>query len=198
MRRQTLSFYYTTQSWGLDSLIGYLQTFGLQMILSKNHAVIDNGISTRVLPGNWLLGNSCSYSNWSTPKCIYCTAMVRPFLQNTRLSSKRLLGMNNYLCNTKCLTKFLGGYFSFSSIWVLFLDSYMLLSLLDTDARRPKEAHSPNLIHYYHNTIYSPWRNSIYKAPALSNIQKHWADTTSFLSLHHSLGLSLSPSLSSH
>lgn len=170
---------------------------------SRNHAVIDNGISTTVLPRNWLTVDGCSYSNWSMSECIFRRVMVRPFLQNTLLSSKSPIGSNYFSkCNTKCnpLREIQYLFFSISisfleTVPIFFiishiLTSFSILHLYGCNAGRTNHTFQCNPIQ--NHTIYSPWGNSISKALTLSNIYKHWADATLFLSPSFPLSVSLS------
>lgn len=170
---------------------------------SRNRAVIDNGISTTVLPRNWLLVDGCSYSNWSVPECIFRTAMVRPFLENTLLSSKSLLGINYYLwsntkSNNKCIPQRVFQFFSYlEAVPVLLVLRILTLSfsVLDVQMHADTRKHTFQCNSIQNHTIYSPGGNSIYKASlSLKHLQTlSWPNLISpSLSLCFPWSLSLS------
>lgn len=137
---------------------------------SRNHAVIDNGISITVLPRNRLPVYCCSYCNWSMPECIFRTVMVRPFLKNTLLSSNASLGINYYLwsntnLNTKCIPwRVFQLFFCLGTVPVLLISHVVIFHVRPTwmrsGTRKPTLPCNPIQKH----TIYSPWGNCIYKA----------------------------------
>lgn len=120
--------------------------------------------------------------------------MVRPFLENAMLTSKSPQGISYCLwCNRKSNNKHFPWRLFQLCCCASYLSAFWLTrSMLDlcmwvhADSRNHTFQCNPRQNH----TIYSPCGNSIYRALTLSNIYKHWADATSFLSLTLSLAFS--------